>query len=73
MPVRVFVCVCVCMCVCVCVRVRECVCVCKLLPGGRGGNGGGAIGLYARGTVQIRGHVSVAGQQGQGDRRQTTG
>ena len=40
------------------------------VAGGAGGNGGGAIGLYARGTLQITGHVSVAGQDGQGDRRQ---
>ncbi|XP_076455491.1 uncharacterized protein LOC143290086 [Babylonia areolata] len=42
-------------------------------PGGRGGNGGGSIGLHARGTVRVRGHVSVAGGDGQGDRRQATG
>ncbi|XP_025084459.1 uncharacterized protein LOC112558294 isoform X1 [Pomacea canaliculata] len=35
--------------------------------GGRGGSGGGIIGLYARGNVRVSGHVSVAGEDGQGD------
>lgn len=37
------------------------------LTGGRGGSGGGIIGLYARGNVRVSGHVSVAGEDGQGD------
>ncbi|KAK7495683.1 hypothetical protein BaRGS_00013130, partial [Batillaria attramentaria] len=41
--------------------------------GGRGGNGGGAVGLFARSIVQIQGHVSVAGQNGQGDIRLSPG
>lgn len=50
--------------------------VCKVswhLTGGRGGNGGGIIGLYARGIALIHGYVSVAGENGQGDVGLSTG
>ncbi|KAK6181661.1 hypothetical protein SNE40_009472 [Patella caerulea] len=39
----------------------------KTPPGGRGGNGGGIIGLYASRNVKITGIVSVNGEDGQGD------